>query len=45
MNNLPFIYDLEQIDLKNLLAELGEPSYRADQIWQGSIQTLLEYTG
>ena len=35
MENLPFIYDLEYSDLKNLLAELGEPSYRADQIWQG----------
>jgi 23S rRNA (adenine2503-C2)-methyltransferase len=35
MENLPFIYDLEYSDLKNSLAELGEPSYRADQIWQG----------
>jgi 23S rRNA (adenine2503-C2)-methyltransferase len=35
MENLPFIYDLEYSDLKNLLAELGEPSYRTDQIWQG----------
>jgi 23S rRNA (adenine2503-C2)-methyltransferase len=35
MTNLPFIYDLELSDLKKLLAELGEPSYRADQIWQG----------
>jgi 23S rRNA (adenine2503-C2)-methyltransferase len=32
---LPFIYDLEISDLKRLLAELGEPAYRADQIWQG----------
>ena len=35
MTNLPFIYDLELSNLKNLLAELGQPSYRADQIWQG----------
>ena len=31
----PFIYDLEHADLVSLLTELGEPSYRADQIWQG----------
>lgn len=35
MTDLPFIYDLEHSDLKNLLAELGQPSYRATQIWQG----------
>jgi 23S rRNA (adenine2503-C2)-methyltransferase len=35
MAELPFIYDLEHSDLLNLVAELGEPSYRADQIWQG----------
>jgi len=35
MADLPFIYDLELFDLKRLLAELGEPSYRADQVWQG----------
>ena len=35
MAELPFIYDLEHSDLKTLLAELGEPSYRVDQIWQG----------
>ena len=35
MTYLPFIYDLEVSDLKGYLAELGEPSYRADQIWQG----------
>jgi len=33
--DLPFIYDLEISDLKRLLVEVGEPSYRADQIWQG----------
>jgi 23S rRNA (adenine2503-C2)-methyltransferase len=35
MMNLPLIYDLELSDLKSLLIERGEPSYRADQIWQG----------
>jgi 23S rRNA (adenine2503-C2)-methyltransferase len=35
MANQPFIYDLEASDLNSLLTELGEPSYRADQIWQG----------
>ncbi len=35
MTNPPFIYDLDILDLKNIIAELGEPSYRADQIWQG----------
>jgi 23S rRNA (adenine2503-C2)-methyltransferase len=33
--DLPFIYDLEISDLKNLFADLGEPAYRADQVWQG----------
>ena len=35
MTDLPFIYDLELSDLKTFFAELGEPSYRADQFWQG----------
>lgn len=35
MTSLPFIYDLELPDLKYLLTDLGEPSYRADQVWQG----------
>jgi len=35
MINSPFIYDLEQFELGQLLSELGEPSYRANQIWQG----------
>jgi 23S rRNA (adenine2503-C2)-methyltransferase len=35
MTDKPFIYDLEHLELVNLLTELGEPSYRADQIWQG----------
>jgi len=35
MADIPFIYDLELSDLKSLLAGLGEPSYRANQIWQG----------
>jgi len=35
MINSPFIYDLDQSELEKLLTELGEPSYRANQIWQG----------
>ncbi|MGB7873781.1 MAG: 23S rRNA (adenine(2503)-C(2))-methyltransferase RlmN [Anaerolineales bacterium] len=35
MINPPFIYDLEHSELESLLAKLDEPSYRADQIWQG----------
>ena len=35
MIDLPLIYDLELSDLKNLLTDQGEPSYRADQIWGG----------
>jgi len=35
MTNLPFIYDLDISDLRRLLDNLGEPSYRADQIWHG----------
>ena len=32
---LPFIYDLKRFDLEKMFADLGEPSYRADQLWQG----------
>ncbi|MFL7870799.1 MAG: 23S rRNA (adenine(2503)-C(2))-methyltransferase RlmN [Anaerolineales bacterium] len=35
MTNLPFIYDLERFDLEKMFDNLGEPSYRADQVWQG----------
>ena len=31
----PFIYDLDISTLKDYLVEMGEPSYRADQIWGG----------
>jgi len=31
----PFIYDLSISDLGNYLEKIGEPSYRANQIWQG----------
>ena len=40
MAELPFIYDLDHSGIKTLLAELGEPSYRADQIWQGLYKNL-----
>lgn len=35
MIDLPFIYDLELSDLKTLMTDLGEPAYRAEQIWHG----------
>jgi 23S rRNA (adenine2503-C2)-methyltransferase len=35
MNDKPLIYDLELSDLKSLFTELGQPAYRADQVWQG----------
>jgi len=35
---LPLIYDLSFQDLGVLLAEWGEPAYRARQIWQGLYQ-------
>ena len=35
MKDQPFIYNLEHSDLISILTELGEPSYRAKQIWQG----------
>jgi len=38
MKDNPFIYDLDHFDLVNFLEELGEPAYRADQIWQGLYQ-------
>ena len=38
MTNPPLIYDLEQSELKTLLAQLDEPSYRVDQVWQGLYQ-------
>jgi len=34
----PFIYDFEKPALEKLLTELGEPSYRAEQIWRGLYQ-------
>jgi 23S rRNA (adenine2503-C2)-methyltransferase len=36
----PLIYDLDLEELKTLLIELGEPAYRALQIWQGLYQNL-----
>ena len=32
------IYDLDLVDLSNLLQSWNEPSYRAKQIWQGLYQ-------
>ncbi|HEX9017838.1 MAG TPA: 23S rRNA (adenine(2503)-C(2))-methyltransferase RlmN [Anaerolineaceae bacterium] len=36
----PIVYDLDLDGLKTLLAEWGEPTYRAQQIWQGLYQNL-----
>jgi 23S rRNA (adenine2503-C2)-methyltransferase len=33
MNNPRNIYDLDKKELKRLMADLGQPSYRADQVW------------
>jgi 23S rRNA (adenine2503-C2)-methyltransferase len=38
--NKPLIYDLSLDDFKTLLAQWGEPVYRAAQIWQGLYQNL-----
>ena len=36
----PYIYDLEIHELKFFLESLGQPSYRAEQIWQGLYKNL-----
>lgn len=35
MDERPLIFDLSKSELKQLLQEWGEPSYRVDQLWQG----------
>ena len=35
MPNSPFIYDLEHSDIEKIFADFGEPSYRANQLWDG----------
>ena len=35
MTDIPYIYDLERAELIKLIAGLGEPAYRAAQIWNG----------
>jgi 23S rRNA (adenine2503-C2)-methyltransferase len=37
---IPFIYDLSFDELKTHLTSLGEPAFRAQQIWQGLYQNL-----
>ncbi len=34
MNGKPFFFDLNLAELKELIVSLGEPAYRAEQIWQ-----------
>lgn len=36
----PLIYDLSLEELKNLLAQWGEPGFRAQQVWKGLYQNL-----
>lgn len=36
------IYDLDRSELEAALAELGQPAYRARQVWQGLYQQLYE---
>ena len=40
MNDIPLIYDLDYDSLADILADWGEPSYRAHQVWQGLYQSL-----
>lgn len=40
MSDLPLIYDLDHTELGELLTEMGEPRYRADQVWNGLYQQL-----
>ncbi len=42
MNSKPYIFDLDLPELTERLASWGEPSYRAQQIWQGLYQHLWE---
>lgn len=39
----PLIYDFDHDELKAVLVTMGEPAYRADQVWQG-IYTQLAFT-
>ena len=40
MIKAPFIYDLELSELESYLEELGQPSYRAKQLWSGLYKNL-----
>jgi 23S rRNA (adenine2503-C2)-methyltransferase len=40
MTDLPLIYSLTLDELKKALVELGQPAYRAAQLWQGLYQNL-----
>ena len=40
MADLPLIYDLDFSELESFITELGEPSYRAKQVWQGLYKNL-----
>lgn len=40
MTPKPLIFDLQFVRLESILESWGQPSYRADQIWQGLYQSL-----
>ncbi|HZW03376.1 MAG TPA: 23S rRNA (adenine(2503)-C2)-methyltransferase, partial [Anaerolineaceae bacterium] len=40
VHDRPLIYDLNPADLTEILKTMGEPTYRARQIWQGLYQQL-----
>lgn len=40
MTERPLVYDLDRSELGALLAEMGEPRYRTDQVWSGTYQQL-----
>lgn len=43
--NQPLIWQLDRIEIVSALEKLGEPPYRADQIWQGLYKDLVHKLG
>jgi len=41
MQEIPFIYDLRFPDLEILMKELGQPAFRADQVWTAVYKNLI----
>jgi 23S rRNA (adenine2503-C2)-methyltransferase len=42
METTPFFFDLTPDEVKEVLTSLGEPAYRANQIWEGFYQKLVK---